>query len=66
MKYTTVKGDTCDNIAYTVYGDETLTAPIIAANQEYVETAVFDFGIELEIPELEKTDSTVYLPPWRQ
>ena len=66
MKYTTVKGDTWDNIAYTAYRDETLTPPIIAANQEYVETAVFDFGIELEIPEIEKTDSTVYLPPWRQ
>ena len=66
MKYTTEKGDTWDKIAYTVYGNETFTAPIIAANQKYVETAIFDFGTELDIPELEKTDSTVYLPPWRQ
>lgn len=66
MTYTTNKGDTFDAIAYAVYGDEELIAPIIKANPQYVETAVFDYGAVLEIPEIEQTDSDIYLPPWRK
>lgn len=66
MTYVTKKGDTFDSIAYEVYGDEELIKPIIEANPEYVETAVFDHGAVLEIPGIEKTDGSVYLPPWRQ
>ncbi len=66
MKYTTQKGDTFDAIAYAYYANEEAIAPIIRANPAHVETAVFDYGAELEIPEIEKTDETVYLPPWRR
>ena len=66
MTYTTVKGDTFDLIAYKCYGDVELIAPIIQANQDHVETAVFDFGIKLEIPEIERTDDKIYMPPWRK
>lgn len=65
MTYTTKKGDTFDTVAYEHYGNEELIAPIIRANPDYVETAVFDYGVVLEIPDIEKTDSSVYLPPWR-
>lgn len=65
MTYTTKKGDTFDSIAYAVYGDEELIAPLIKANPEYVETAVFDYGAVLNIPDIEKTDNNIYLPPWR-
>lgn len=65
MQYTTVKGDTFDTIAYKQYGNEELIKPIIDANPQYAETAVFDFGSVLEIPELDKADDTLFLPPWR-
>lgn len=66
MIYTTQKGDTFDIIAYKVYGNEELIAPIIKANQAHVETAVFDYGITLEIPDIEMTDDAATLPPWRR
>ena len=65
MKYTTKQGDTFDIIAHKCYGDAELITPIIRANPDIVETAVFDYGIVIEIPEIEKTDSNTYLPPWR-
>lgn len=64
--YTTKRGDTFDTIAYEQYGDEELMGPIIEANRKYAETAVFEHGINLNIPELEKTDETIFLPPWRK
>lgn len=65
-KYCTVKGDTFDTIAYSVYGDTALVAPIMDANPAYIETAVFGPNVTLEIPKLEKTDDSIYLPPWRR
>lgn len=65
MKYITAKGDTFDIIAYSQYGNEELIKPIIDANPQYAHIAVFDYGTELIIPELDKTDETVFLPPWR-
>lgn len=66
MEYTTMQGDTFDTIAYKCYGDAEMIAPIIRANSDYTEIAVFDFGIVLQIPEIEKTDGSVYMPPWRK
>ena len=65
MEYTTKQGETFDMIAHKHYGNEEMAAPIILANPDHVETAVFDYGVEIEIPEIEKTDGSVYLPPWR-
>ena len=65
VQYVTKKGDTFDSIAYAVYGDEELIKPIIEANKKYVETAVFDYGIILEVPDIEKTDENTHIPPWR-
>lgn len=66
MKYITAKGDTWDIIAYEVYGKEELIAPLIEANPEYTETTVFDYGIELEVPDINTVDDTALLPPWRR
>ena len=66
MEYITQKGDTWDKITYEQYGDETLIAPLMEANPDYIETAVFDFGAKIIIPALDKTDSSIFLPPWRQ
>lgn len=66
MKYITEKGDTWDIIAYKAYGNEELIAPLIEANRAYVEKVVFDYGIEITIPELEQTDDSIFMPPWRK
>ncbi len=66
MEYTTQAGDTWDRISYEQYGDETLIAPLLEANPDYIETAVFDFGTKIIIPNLDKADSSVFLPPWRR
>lgn len=66
MIYVTKQGDTWDNIAFEMYGNEELIAPIIRANSAYVETTIFDYGVELEIPEIEQIDNTASLPPWRK
>ncbi len=65
MTYITNKGDTFDSIAYAVYADEELMEYLIAANPQCADIAVFDYGTEINIPAVEKTDSDVYMPPWR-
>ena len=66
MEYITQAGDTWDKIAFEQYGDETLIKPLLEANLDYIEIAVFDFGTKIIIPTLEKTDSSIFLPPWRR
>lgn len=66
MQYVTQKGDTWDIIAYNQYGNEELIAPLIEANPKHIETAVFDYGVILEIPEISKVDDNLLLPPWRR
>lgn len=66
MEYITQAGDTWDKIAYEQYGDETLIAPLLNANPGHVEIAVFDFGTKVIIPDLDKSDSNIFLPPWRR
>lgn len=65
MKYTTVSGDTFDNIAYKMYGDEKHAISIIEANIYFAEVIIFSGGVELNIPKVE-TASTINLPPWKR
>lgn len=64
--YITKKGDTWDSIAYEHYGSEEMIAPIIRANRAHVETVIFNYGVALEIPEIERTGNSANLPPWRK
>lgn len=66
MQYVTAQGDTFDTIAQKCYGDSELMEPILKANAELAEIAVFDFGTTVDVPEIEKTDNTIYMPPWRK
>ena len=50
--YTTVMGDTWDNIAYKVLGDEKHMKEFIEANIAYSHVLMFDGGTELTVPEL--------------
>lgn len=65
MKYTTVSGDTWDQISFKVYGDCKYENLIILNNIEHVECVVFPAGIELNIHELSYEQSET-LPPWKR
>ncbi len=66
MKYITNYGDTFDIIAFKVYGNEELMGLIMNANPKHIETAVFDQGTEIEVPDVENTAEDLFLPPWRR
>lgn len=62
--YTTIQGETWDEIAYKVYGGEEYAAFLMKNNYLYLDVLVFSSGTILKTPELpeEKDDE---LPPWR-
>lgn len=62
--YTTVQGDTWDNIAYKVYGGEEYAAFLMQNNYEYLDILVFSSGTVLRTPKLSE-EETEELPPWR-
>ena len=66
MLYTTKQGDTWDKIAYEQYNNEELIKTLLTANPQYIDIAVFDYGVVLEIPTISKTDDEIFLPPWRK
>ena len=62
--YTTVQGETWDEIAYKVYGGEEYAAFLMANNFPFLDILVFSSGTVLNTPDLpEYTDEE--LPPWR-
>lgn len=65
-EYITQAGDTWDKIAYEKYGDESLIAPLINSNLDYIDIVVFDYGTKIIIPTLDKADDSIFLPPWRK
>lgn len=64
--YTTVSGDTWDVIAKKVYGDEKKVQEIMEANTDYLDVVIFSAGITLNVPEIEQTSTSEYLPPWKR
>lgn len=66
MEYITSTGDTFDTIAYRMYSDSELIKPIIEANPDYSDVVVFDHGTKLTIPDIDTTNDSAYLPPWRK
>lgn len=65
MTYTTVAGDTWDQIAYKVYGDETRAGELMEANPGLLDYFVFPSGVKVAAPET-VTDAGVPLPPWME
>lgn len=62
--YTTLQGQTWDNIALKVYGDERYAYYLMQNNYAYLDTLVFSAGTVLSTPALpEELDGD--LPPWR-
>lgn len=62
--YTTIQGETWDEIAYKVYGSEGYAALLMESNYPLLDILVFSAGTVLQTPELpERVDEE--LPPWR-
>lgn len=71
MAYTTIQGDTWDQIALKVYGSELATRDIMAengtTNPECLAVWRFPYGTELDTPTLSAgTSTTEELPVWRR
>lgn len=65
--YTTRQGDTFERIAWEQYGNSNAMGELIRANREFVETAIFDSGTVLKLPEIEpKEEVSESTPPWRR
>lgn len=61
--YTTAQGDMWDSIAYEQLGTENHMGTLIENNPDLVDFVVFPAGIEVEIPDVDTTQSD--LPSWR-
>jgi len=66
--YTTISGQTWDQIAYEVYGDEYYCDRIMEANREKLLYFVFPEGILLNLPDKESITGAIVAndyPAWR-
>lgn len=67
-KYMTEQGDTFESIAWAQMGSSRHMTKLIYANEQYMETAIFEAGIVLDIPDVdnkEPVDESA-TPPWRR
>ncbi len=64
--YQTSAGDTWDEIAYKMCGNETLSSELMLLNRDYINVVIFGEGVKLTIPVYEESTSPATLPPWRR
>ena len=62
--YTTKQGDTWDNIALQVYGEERHADFLMKSNYPFLDILVFSAGTVLNTPDL-PAERDGALPPWR-
>ncbi len=66
--YSTVSGQTWDQIAYEIYGDEHHCDILMDANRELLDYFVFPAEITLQVPDADiKRNDTIHsdYPEWR-
>ncbi len=63
--YTTIQGETWDQIAYKVYGGEEYAAFLMANNYSFLDILVFSSGTVLNTPGIPWYEESDELPPWR-
>lgn len=63
-QYSTKQNDTFDKLALYFYGDEKIANYLIEANPQYSDVLVFDEGVKLWLPILEKVEAST-LPQWK-
>lgn len=63
--YTTILGDTWDNISYKLFGDSKLYNILLEKNPEHHGTLIFEAGIKIKYQEIPKTYNE-NVAPWRR
>lgn len=63
--YTTIQGETWDEIAYKVYGGEKYAAFLMENNYPLLDILVFSAGTVLNTPDIPQHKGSDGLPPWR-
>lgn len=66
ITYITQEGDTFDELALDMYGDERLSHYIIEYNPDYADVLIFEANVELYLPIVEDAETPDTLPPWRR
>ena len=66
ITYITQEGDTFDELALDMYGDERLSHYIIEYNPDYADVLIFEANVELALPVIEDPEPPDTLPPWRR
>jgi phage tail protein X len=62
----TAAGERWDSLAWRYYGDATKYSPIVVANPNVPIEPVFDAGLSIAVPILQKTAVVAAdLPPWK-
>ena len=64
MSYTTVQGQTWDQIAKEVYGKEKYADVLMEANPKLLDTFIFSAGVVVNTPKIAVEEKE--LPPWRK
>lgn len=65
MIYVTQSGDMWDKIAHDIMGSEQCMGELIGANPDLIDYVIFSAGIEIQIPEIDDTQTDIELPSWR-
>lgn len=65
QKYVTSQGETWDQIAFEIFGDESYMKDLIEANPDYTGVFSFEGGILLDIPDISGNEVNDALPFWR-
>ena len=63
-QYSTKQNDTFDKLALYFYGDEKIASYLIEVNPKYADVLVFDEGVLLNLPKLERIETST-LPQWK-
>lgn len=64
--YITVQGDMWDTIAWKQLGGTKHTGELLVANLKYSNYFTFPAGMELKLPEVERSTVPDTLPPWKR
>ncbi len=67
IRHVTIAGERWDLLAWRYYGNPTLYNPIIMANPDIPIEPVFEAGLIIAIPILQKSATVANnLPPWKR
>lgn len=62
----TIQGDTWDTLSLRAYGSTAFMDVLILANPGERMTTIFPAGVEIEVPEIDTTQTAQNLPPWKR